>query len=291
MLEQHLGECDECSTELDDMRKLHVLVSRGEMVGVDDQLLAEARHQLRAALRIERSRQTLWNRISDRMSAFSTLLPSRNWGLALGSIAMVGCGILIGRLVFPPSSPGEGSPLADSDLKISNVRFLNPDTNEDELEFSFEAVKPMRVKGTIHDERIQKVLTYALLNEQNPGVRLRAINTMAGPSTRTPDREMKAALIIALRSDDNAGVRKEALVALRKFPFDAEVRDALLDALMHDKNPGIRIAAINGLDSARTLGPGSDQSILDVLKQKVNSDDNNYIRLRAKTVLQEVKEQ
>jgi HEAT repeat protein len=212
----------------------------------------------------------------------------RYLGLALGSLAMIACGVLIDRFAFPAAASPQGPFQPDAEARIANVRFLNPGTQQ-ELEFSFDAVKPMRVRGTIHDERIQKVLTYALLNEQNPGVRLRAISTMAGPSSRPPDREMKAALIIALRSDENAGVRKEALTALRKLPFDIEIRDALLHALMHDKNPGIRIAAINGLDSAGTLG--ADPAVLEALKQKVNSDDNNYIRLRAKTVLQEVREQ
>jgi hypothetical protein len=71
------------------------------------------------------------------------------------------------------------------------------------------------------------------------------------------------------------------------FPFDEEIKQAFLHVLMRDKNPALRIAAINSLDSARVEGQPRDKDLLEVLKERMQSDENNYIRIRAKAVLKE----
>jgi HEAT repeat protein len=99
---------------------------------------------------------------------------------------------------------------------------------------------------------------------------------------------VKAALISALKGDQNPGVRQEALRVLLRYPLDMEVKQALLYALMHDKNSGNRIAAINGLASASMEGHPIDQDVLNILKQKTESDNNNYVRRQARTIIREV---
>ena len=59
---------------------------------------------------------------------------------------------------------------------------------------------------------------------------------------------------------------------------------------MYDKNSGIRIVVINLLDSVKVEGKPLDQDILDVLKQRMKSDDNNYIRIKAKEALGEIRQ-
>jgi HEAT repeat protein len=130
-----------------------------------------------------------------------------------------------------------------------------------------------------------------MLNEENPGVRLKAVDAINRQGVETQDVETKSALIKAMEMDANVGVRKEALNALRRLPFDGEIKKALLRALMSDSNPGLRVAAINALDSARTSPLGVDSDILDVLKQKATTDDNNYIRVKARAVIQEATRQ
>jgi HEAT repeat protein len=159
------------------------------------------------------------------------------------------------------------------------------------VEFTFDAVRPVKMMGSVNDPQIQKVLTHAMLNDDNPGVRLRAVNAITAPRVEQPDNELKAALILALKTDPNAGVRREALNALQRYPPDNAVKNALLHTLLTDKNPGLRIAAINGFDSLRARGQSADQSIVSALRNRMLSDDNTYIRMRAKTVLQEAREQ
>lgn len=206
-----------------------------------------------------------------------------------------------GRLVFSPASPATGmqapiekaAAFLDGDTRIANVRFIKSDVSGGEMEFTFDAVSPVHMKGNINDERVQKVLAHALVNDENPGVRLRSVSAFSTQiqKLKMPDKEVKAALILALKTDANPGVRKEALKALQSFPFDDDIKQAFLDVLMRDENPALRIAAINSLDSARTQVQGSDKDLLEVLKQRIQTDDNSYIRIRAKAVMEEIKQQ
>ena len=72
--------------------------------------------------------------------------------------------------------------------------------------------------------------------------------------------------------------------------MDQEIKQAFLFVLTHEKNPGLRIAAINTLDSARVSGQAVDQDVLIVLRDKMQTDENNYIRHRARAVVEEVRQ-
>jgi HEAT repeat protein len=101
--------------------------------------------------------------------------------------------------------------------------------------------------------------------------------------------KVKSALISALKNDNNPGVRMESLKTLLNLPFDNEINESLLYVLQHDKNSGLRIAAINGLASATLNGKTMDEQTLKVLNQKVKNDDNEYVRIRAASLLKEDK--
>jgi len=291
-LDRHLLTCTECQAERTALQRFHTMLTEYQPQEVTEPLLKEARHQLRGALRVEQGKQSLWDRIIDGMR--ERVFPQ--YKLALGGIAILVIGIFLGKMVFIPSAnqalPAqtvkEELPIVPGDTRITNVRFINADPTQGEIEFAFEAVKPVRMKGSINDERIQKILVHALLNEQNAGVRLQSISAMA--LQKTPDREVKSTLIAALTTDENPGVRKEALLALKNFSMDDDIKRAFLFVLTHDRNPGLRIAAINYLDSARVAGKVYDQDILKVLRDKMQSDDNNYIRIRAKAAIEEIKQ-
>ncbi len=295
MLEQHLQTCRECSMEMEKVRRLTAVI-RGLKPGVEvtDQLLAEARNELRITLGELAARRTWFTRLQE-----LSLNPGvRRAGIALAGAAMILGGILIGRFTLSSGREpaGAGTPGVttaslrpeETEPRITNLRFLNTNAATGEIEFTFDAVTPVRLRGTIDDPRIQKVLAHAMLNEQNPGVRLRAVSTMAAHPFEPPDLQVKSALIQTLRKDDNPGVRREALKALARLPFDQDIKAAFLHTLMHDANPALRIAAINCLDSARTAAYRGDQDLVKALKERSTADENSYVRLKAKEVLQEV---
>ncbi|MBX2992366.1 MAG: HEAT repeat domain-containing protein [Bacteroidetes bacterium] len=294
-LNKHLTQCRECRIELDELQKLHASLARAGSFAPDDALLNDARQNLRSALRAERTRPSMWDRLGDFVSDY--IQP--NYKIALGGVAMLAAGILVGRMLFPATQDTPVAQVADrhfssafeGEPRISNIRFLDSDAQDGMIEFTFDATSPVHIKGSINDERVQKVLAHALVNDQNPGIRLRSVNALSTQAEhhKPPDREVKAALILAARTDNNPAVRREALKTLGSFPFDEEIKQTYLHVLMQDTNPAMRIAAINGLDSARMQSPDAD--LLNVLKQRIQSDENSYVRIRAQAVLEEVKQQ
>jgi hypothetical protein len=299
VLERHLQACERCRKEYEDLQSFHAaLLAHRPGIDPDDRLLGEARQELRVALRNERARRSA---VFGLPGWFEAGYIAPVYRIALGAAFTLALGFFLGRSLFPPSAgeetPRLASPLPaggvrpeEEETRITNVHFVEHGNGTGEVEFTFDAVTPVRMRGSIDDPKIQKVLTHAMLNEENPGVRLKAVNAINRQGVETQDVETKSALIKALEMDANAGVRKEALNALRRLPFDGEIKKALLRALISDANPGLRVAAINALDSARTSALGVDSDILTVLKLKAETD-NNYIRVKARAVILEATRQ
>lgn len=306
LLDIHLVECSACRAELNEMEKFHSIVVRQDSIEVSDTLLQEARQQLRTALLEQRLKKSLWK------DAFGSIheYVFRDHKIAFGGIAMVALGMFVGYVVFVPPRIGEEKiarqerpivqetmhmdgnkdSFTQEETRTSNLHFIDSDAGDGLIEFTFDAVTPMHVRGNVNDDRVQRVLARALTNEENAGVRLRAVGAIASRDHggKNSDPEVKAALISALKEDENPGVRQEALRVLLRYPLDKEVKQALMYTLTHDKNSGNRIAAINGLASASMEGHSMDQDVLNLLKQKTQLDNNNYVRRQARTVIQEV---
>jgi hypothetical protein len=249
--------------------------------------------ELRAALRIERSRKTWKDIWTERLQGW---FPA--FRITFAAMASLAFGIFIGyKAIRPAEQPLQEEqrtttaiPVSDSqmpqsagEMQITNVKFEDADASDGNVEFTFEAVRPMRYKGSINDPNAQKVLTYALVNEQNPGIRLHAANALNAKQLGKPDPAVKNALIHALRDDENTGVRMEALTALQRFETDEEIKQAILHVLVSDTNPGLRIAAIKSIEAEGSI----DHEVVKVLKE-VQTDDEEYIRLSARKMIQEV---
>jgi hypothetical protein len=299
--EMHLAECPQCSIEFEEQKKLKALVTANYPAEPDELLLFESRQSLRQAIRNEKSKQPLLNKLFSAFQIFS--LPKVKF--ALGGTAVLFTGFFAGYLIFhtqsgslPQSSiPGPSTMIqtassekfspAEGNIKISNVRFIDRDASDGQVEFEFDAVKPVRVKGNINDENIKNILTYSMLNVENPGVRLNSINALSKEYNTGTDPEVKAAIISVAKFDENPGVRRQAIKLLNKYNSDEDAKNALLFVLMNDSTSGNRIEAINSLAKAQKDGVKFNEKELSVFRKKMEADDNQYIRYRAKTVLME----
>jgi hypothetical protein len=295
-LETHLHTCAACSKELQSLKQLHITLQQAGSFAPEESQLEVARSGLRSSLRNGRATPSTMRRIIGWIE--EAIQPQ--WRIALGGVMTLAIGVLIGRAIIPgapvqgPATTASVEPaMSNGEQHIMNIRFINSDPSRGEIEFTFDAITPVHMKGNINDDRVQKVLAHALVNDQNPGNRLRTVAAFAAQVERQtiPDREVKAALLSALVADRNPGVRREAIRTLRSFPFDDQIKQGFLQVLMHDPNPAMRIAAINGLDSARVQGQAAGNELLDALKQRIQTDENTYVRIRAKAVLEEVRNQ
>jgi len=297
-LHRHLESCPECRTEQKKLKALHALLDTERSREPGEELLAEMRQELSFSLRGTRAETPTWDSLRSVLSA--AFAPRLSY--AFGLIAAFTLGGFLGYQLFAPerlevSSVASWEPerlvresLAGN-LRIAGLRFVETAGSPPQAIFTLESVIPTRLKGAVEDPDIQKLLAYALANERNPGVRLRAVNAIAPHASMAADREVKAALILVLKNDDNAGVRSSALEALTHYPYDQEIRDALLLTLLYDENPGVRISAINSLDTLSRHGMTSDQAVLDVFRRTLQNDTNDYIRMKAQSVIQEARQQ
>jgi hypothetical protein len=281
-LRGHLSSCSECSNELETLENLHSALSE-ESSEIPEYLLWQARDALFQRLRRETDKspdRRPWTGLLG-----GTML---NWATAGASMALVLVGFLLGYLTFAGRSDSELDPFGSEDVRITNLRL---DEDDGEVQLTFQAAREFSLKGNMEDQRIHRFLAHALLNEQNTGVRLLAVNTFRDQAPVTTDKQVQRALVIALRRDENPAVRQHALSALQQYSFDEEIRDALLHVLMYDENAKLRIEAINTLEMALTAGQKFEPDVLGVLEQKGQNDENKYIRLRAREVLEEIEPQ
>jgi HEAT repeats len=304
-LDEHLVSCPRCRKFREKMNGL-LPVRRAAAEPVNDNDLIAARTGFRRAISAEMNdsaaKQTVL-KFRPRANLRPALIPA--YAAVAAGFAMLVIGVASGYLLFGRAGTEndlagiikEVSSKNSNNVAISDVRFVSTDKKSGKLEFSFDLVRRFEMKGSLDDQGVQKILAFALVNSDNPGVRLRTVGMLGGSASVEPDKDVRDALVKALKSDDNAGVRREALISLAKMPFDSNIRDAFLYVLQNDKNPGMRVAAINTLSekqlSARPGAPeakGIDPQVLEVLKDRSTSDQNRYVRLKAADMLKEFKE-
>lgn len=292
LLKEHLLTCSECRKELGQQQEILSMINKQKKPEVNENLLREARAQLRGAMRSESYRKR-WSISEKLISVFAT-----RPGLALGAAALLLIGFFIGSLVLNKS--GNSTIITDNnnireavnsglqpDVRIRNVSFIDADASDGEIEFTFDAVKPVHIKGKVNDPVIQNVLTYSMLNEQNPGSRLNSINAIYSDNKINIDNEFKSALVTVMMTDKNPGIRREAMKLIEQTRYDEEIKSAFIYVLLNDLSTAMRIDALNHLIESSGKGVELNNNDLKIIKEKTLADNNNYIRLKAKTLIEE----
>ncbi|MGE5315787.1 MAG: HEAT repeat domain-containing protein [Acidobacteriota bacterium] len=312
----HLRLCEECRIELGRMKQALKLAHQARFE-VTDELLRQAREALHAELQAGAAQERKKGNALRFVRSLKELVLLPSVRTAYAGAAMLCLGIAIGYALFAPGStheeagglsavPGDTSaaqsiapshgggtagPVAMKEpTRAEHIRMLRTNGADGTIEFVFDAVTPMHVSGRADDGTIRRLLARALVDEGNAGVRLRALNAIRSQTEAGADidPETKAALLSALRNDDNPAVRRQAIDALQPFVADRPVQRALCFALLNDKNAGVRIAAVNAIASASVDGKTLDRSVLAALEAKAQYDKNIFIRNQSRNVLEEV---
>ena len=286
---RHLRHCGDCRREFEELQSLHNLLSETEAAPVPEADLMLARQRIVADTDArspnQRRRALRLGEIVPRRG------PSRRRVLTISAQVFAGAvaGFLAATILWPSSQDDHAAleKLPTEQLRIENVRFLGDDPAGEELELELEAFRPVRIRGSVSDPQIQHLLAQAIISEGNAGVRLRAVSVLRSPSPSPVDPKIRRALLTAMTTDENAGVRMAALEAVRQLPLDAENRNALLHVVLYDLNPGLRITAINALEAFMTDFTREDDAALRNHRGELESDDNAYVRWKARTVLLE----
>lgn len=290
---KHLLTCTECRADFEEKKKLKdIVIENAESKIVDNQLLTQARRELRIALTAEKKHSFIHS-VTDILGSFF----SSNYKYALTAVFTLFIGLFIGRQYLTPTQQITNgvqiTPVKQDyaslmrNTRIMNVEFMNSNPDQGEVEFTFEAVKPVHMKGNVNDPEIQNILTYAMVNGQNTGIRLNSISLINSQQAGKFDKETKEATLHIIKTDPNPGVRREALKLVRKMPYDEDVKKALLYILTNDKNSGIRIEAINIIVDSQKEGQKLTPEEMNQFKEKLQVDENNYMQYKVKTILKE----
>jgi hypothetical protein len=286
-LEQHLGRCPKCATELKATRRFHATLSVSPVDEPTPNLLTASRMRLQEALETT-TQGGFWNRLAFDPGAW--LRQVRFSPALAAAIFIVGFGGGIGATYKVIAKPGSSAILPPAvveqpvgEANITGIQSVTQEPGSNEVTIKYNTVSTQEQKGSLSDQRIQQLLLFAARNNYNSGVRMDSVDLL---TQKPDDTRVREALMYALHYDNNPGVRLKAIEGLGSFvKDDMRVRDAVLGALVSDANPGVRTQALHLLEPVK-----ADSSVRAVLQRLADNDQNQYIRSQARTVLAQLPE-
>src|SRR5579875_3689942 len=178
--------------------------------------------------------------------------------------------------------------------EIASVSGIKQMPNSDRVEVEYNRVVPESMQGSMNDPEIQKLLLLGTKLAANSQAHETAVSMVAtecraghacgdeGQGSAEDSRDLRLALVNALRFDKSPNVRLNALAGLEPYVAeDIHVRDAVLEALMHDRSEAVRTQAISMLTPV-----GADSSVRQALRTVSAEDANPAVRNASYQVLQ-----
>jgi anti-sigma factor RsiW len=275
--EEHITGCGACRDELERYRRMAAALDQREQAG-SPELLDECRQNLFLSLTGEQApplrRTSAWGHFRAGFAAFAA--PLSAWRQPVGALALVALGFFSAR--FLQTTPRPVAPAASPEVLISTVRSVQPGESGT-VEIAFDETRRRMLTGRIEDLRVQQLLMAAMRQESNPGVRVETMSVLKNSAVPSGIRDV---LLYALQNDPNPGVRLKAIESLRSFADQEPVRRALAQVLLKDDNPGVRIQTID------LLVQHKDDSMVGVLQELVDRENNQYIRMRMAKALEDM---
>ncbi|MGA2269791.1 MAG: zf-HC2 domain-containing protein [Bryobacteraceae bacterium] len=282
-LEDHLHGCPGCAREMERQRTLAAALDKRQ-AEVPPMLLEACRADLLAAIQggapsFEKPAKGPWTLFLEALAA--TLSGFNRFRTPVGAVALVAVGFFAARFTGAGMPSGAGalltSGLSPADDVFSTVRSVQPD-NSGRVQIAWDETRRRVVSGRMDDRNIQRLLL-AAAREDNPAVRVESMGLLRN---RADSVEVRDALLNAVAHDANAGVRLKALDGLKLLAGDAEVRKTLAQVLLADDNPAVRMQVVDLLVSRH------DDSMVGVLQNLVQKEDNNYVRLKCEKALKDM---
>jgi hypothetical protein len=275
-LEEHLHGCAGCTREMERQRAMAAALDR-RRAEVPPMLLEACRADLLAAIqggapRWFKPAKGPWTLFLEALAA--TLAGFSRYRTPVGAVALVAVGFLAARFT------GAGMPassLSPAGEVFSTVRSVEPDSSG-RVQIAFDETRRRVVSGPTDDRDIQRLLL-AAAREDNPAVRVESVDLLR---SRAGSGEVRDALLNVVARDSNAGVRLKALDGLKPLAGDPQVRKILAQVLLADDNPAVRMQVVDLLVLHR------DDSMVGVLQNLVQKEDNNYVRLKCEKALKDM---
>src|ERR1700757_4821522 len=246
-LEQHIQRCSACAAELAGQRDFQAQMNALAVDEPSASFLAAARMRLQESLETAEQHRAWYQRFVFDPAAW---LRQVRFSPALAAVLlMAGFGSGVGTMYSVLG--GRGAPQAQqqsaAEASISDITSIDRQPNSKQVEIHYNRILPGSVAGSVDDPKIQQLLAYvAKSNINNSGARLGAVDLLTG---NPDDPQARDALTYALRYDNNPGVRLKALDGIGPYvKQDIRVRNAVLEALLNDVNLGARTGVLHALE-------------------------------------------
>jgi len=256
---------------------------------VSDEYLQAQRNLLRGRIDLlnrERKATPIWSTVKEKSdNVLNLLIFGKQPGWAIATYIVLA--IFAGRLVFAPSSDNNVAMNNQPNINelieaggLSNVAINVSDNFDSPIQFVSLGDNNLNFAGGLQDKKIRQMLYYLLLNDENPGNRLKAVRLLENVQ---PDEESKLVLISSLLSEPNSGVRLNSIKLLEKYRLDDRIINACQKVMLEDTNEAIRIEALKILSKEPTV------DLIPLLQLVSNMDDNEFIRDESRKLLSSLK--
>jgi len=292
LYETHLANCAHCQAMLEQARGLHEVLAQRPRLEPSPDLLGECRQALADAIDRERLG---WHGLIREWLAFLQLPPHRVTPRLAFILSLVVFGFGLGWTLRPhatqvvSSEPARvtTSSLADTDLenmRINDISRVAPDPNTGSVRITMDAQRRFTLEGSLDDPRIQQLLVYAVKSYDNAGIRR---DTLDALRARSKSPNVRAALLYTMEHDPNVGNRLAALDAARGMQGGEDLQRSLINVLEHDRNMGVRVESVDLLVDQMER-QGRDEATLSALARLTASDSNGYVRLKCASALRKL---
>ena len=283
-LQAHIESCERCRQQFEETQALQQTLNRKITVQPSEELLVQARTQLRERMRQEnlaRLRDPWWEGVSDLIWPVKPI-----WQLAVVAGVLV-LGFIAGRFASAPSDMRQNvgaeiaavEPQETNSPFISTIDLIEYDPQTGNVTIKYKSINDVLVQGKVDEQPVRNLLAYAIRTEGNPGRRLTAVKAVGSQSFS--DSEIENALVYALENDAVDGVRLRSAQALSTMPINDVIKKAFIRVLIKDPNPSIRIEAVEALSQVKEA-----DDVLPVLQDVAKDDENAFIRLRTSNALE-----
>jgi len=290
--EAHLAGCAHCQAAREEVRRLHEVLAQRPRLEPSPDLLEECRQALAEVLDRERLG---WQGLLRSWLSFLQLPPARVVPRLAFALSLIVFGFGVGWTLRPraprvlPAEPGNvtTSALTGTDFEnmhINDISGVAPDPKTGDVRITMDAQRRVTLEGSLDDPRIQQLLVNAVKSYDNAGIRR---DTLDALRARSKSPAVRAALLYSMQHDPNVGNRLAALDAVRVMQGGDDLQQSLLQVLEHDRNMGVRVESVDVLVD-RVEKEGRDEAVLSALERLATSDPNRYVRLKCASALRKL---
>ena len=290
-VEKHIEECKACRESLAALGTLGSVVPR-QAPETDPQMV----HALRQAVSRKIRRQSERGMSRSMNSVLDFLYPAPALRIALAAALFI-MGFMIGNrntaseTIMPPAYSLNDLMNATNQIKTENgaidplmagVKKIGFDPETGKVEVHYTTVNEVFVQDDLANPNIARLLRQAILEEDNPGVRLHAVKTVAymADNEQGIGAEIVDALVVLLDREENIGVRIKVMRLLGELLPNQLVKSLLTNILLRDPDPVIRREALAAL-----LSNDVDISDLHIYKKVARQDTSESMRISAERVV------